>query len=220
FASVYDVFERNAETLDSGASGVETSKTLMRQMINSMAAKMEIGSPMASMYLLGNPDHYKSHQYVNFSWRPFAVFVKRHWDIQHGLEVSDDLDDYVTLQNREGEFVPSSPVDDYRYRPLAYESCTLYQWIQASEKRPRTRTELPSDWDTDDEDAVVVKKMKKTKKQYKNIQHDFLPAHKAAHRSHTVHCDFRKLKFMIPNFLGGALPRADKGDREFYCLTM
>ncbi|KAJ7843726.1 hypothetical protein B0H13DRAFT_2410209, partial [Mycena leptocephala] len=24
----------------------------------------------------------------------------------------------------------------------------------------------------------------------------------------------------IPNFMGGAVPRADKGDREYYCLTM
>ncbi|KAJ7662402.1 hypothetical protein B0H17DRAFT_953088, partial [Mycena rosella] len=27
-------------------------------------AKMEIGSPMAAMYLLGQPDHYASHPYV------------------------------------------------------------------------------------------------------------------------------------------------------------
>ena len=28
--------------------------------------RLEIGSPMASMYLLGNPDHYISHEFVNF----------------------------------------------------------------------------------------------------------------------------------------------------------
>jgi hypothetical protein len=75
FASVFDVFERNAENLKCGANGVETSRTLMRQMINSMSTKMEIGSPMAAMYLLGNPDHYPGHQYVNFVWRSYVVLL-------------------------------------------------------------------------------------------------------------------------------------------------
>ncbi|KAF8184514.1 hypothetical protein K438DRAFT_1598224 [Mycena galopus ATCC 62051] len=219
----------------------------MRQMINSMATKMEIGSPMASMYILGNPDHYKSHEYVNFS------------------------------KQEDGTFIASSLVDDYRFRPLAYESLTLYEWIQSSEKKVRTRAEKnkfyereelirklnsiqtdcgtsdddgdydgvsegdddsfienntssdeegsvnndsDSDWCTDDDDADVVAKMKEKEKSYEKAQHDFLPAHKAAYQSHTVHCDVKKFDTMIPNFLGGALPRSDKGDREFYCMTM
>jgi hypothetical protein len=38
--------------------------------------------------------------------------------------------------------------------------------------------------------------------------------------THAVHCDFQKLDKIIPNFMGGAIPRADKGDREYYCMTM
>lgn len=55
FASVFDVFDRNSERLMFTGEGTEdTPRTLMRQMINSMSTKMEIGSPMASMYLLGS----------------------------------------------------------------------------------------------------------------------------------------------------------------------
>jgi hypothetical protein len=79
FASVFDVFNRNSESLATGADGTETARTLMRQMINSMSTKMEIGSPMASMYILGNPDHYCSHKYVNFPWRSYVTFVKNYW---------------------------------------------------------------------------------------------------------------------------------------------
>ncbi|KAH6902964.1 hypothetical protein BKA70DRAFT_1026192, partial [Coprinopsis sp. MPI-PUGE-AT-0042] len=40
---------------------------------NALTSKMEIGSPLASMYLLGNPDHYTSHEFVPFYWRKYIV---------------------------------------------------------------------------------------------------------------------------------------------------
>ncbi|KAJ7864128.1 hypothetical protein B0H14DRAFT_2285087, partial [Mycena olivaceomarginata] len=46
---------------------------------NSMTAKMEIGSPMASMYLLGFPDKYASHKYVNFAWPAYVQFIRAFW---------------------------------------------------------------------------------------------------------------------------------------------
>ncbi|KAJ7939545.1 hypothetical protein B0H13DRAFT_1548649, partial [Mycena leptocephala] len=48
------------------------ARHMMRKMVNSMSAEMEIGSPMASMYLLGNPDHHASHNYVPFAWRQYV----------------------------------------------------------------------------------------------------------------------------------------------------
>ncbi|KAJ6585466.1 hypothetical protein B0H19DRAFT_925087 [Mycena capillaripes] len=59
----------------SGGTPKDNARHLMRKMVNSMSAKMEIGSPMASLYLLGNPDHYTSHKYVPFAWRPYVQFV-------------------------------------------------------------------------------------------------------------------------------------------------
>ncbi|KAJ7315247.1 hypothetical protein DFH08DRAFT_652716, partial [Mycena albidolilacea] len=38
--------------------------------------------------------------------------------------------------------------------------------------------------------------------------------------SHYVRCERRHLDTMVPNFTGGALPRMDQGDREYYCCTM
>ncbi|KAF8139529.1 hypothetical protein K438DRAFT_2117524 [Mycena galopus ATCC 62051] len=146
----------------------------MRQMINSMATKMEIGSPMASMYVLGNPDHYKSHQYGNFAWRPFTVFVKR-------------------------------------FRPTVYSTLTLFEWVQSAEKKAHSHKSKK----VFDPDNDIVQKMTKKAKHYKCTQHDFLPVHTAAYKSHTVHCDFRNFDIVVPNFLNDTLPRADKGDREF-----
>ena len=44
----------------------------MTKMVNALTARMEIGSPMASLYLLGNPDHYTSHKFTLFYWKNFV----------------------------------------------------------------------------------------------------------------------------------------------------
>ncbi|KAJ7914030.1 hypothetical protein B0H13DRAFT_1519483, partial [Mycena leptocephala] len=288
FASVFDVFNRNSESLATGADGIETARTLMRQMINSMSTKMEIGSPMASMYILGNPDHYCSHKYVNFPWRSYVTFVKNHWyKTELSTEESEDTaDDLLTIRKQNGSYVAFSVVDDYRFRPLAYENVSLYEWVQCSEKKVRSRRErqefeeqleitrtlngskkdepgqdddilsldgefgpegdaeneledfieddMDSDddpdqdsdasddgnWNSDDEDAVIVEKEESKSKSHRITWHPFMPEHTAAFETHTVRCDFRKIDKIIPNFIGGAIPRADKGDREYYCMSI
>ncbi|KAJ7168100.1 hypothetical protein C8R43DRAFT_856970, partial [Mycena crocata] len=67
---------------------------------------------------------------------------------------------------------------------------------------------------------TVVNKEKKKREACRITRHAFLSDHKAIYHSHAVHCDFSKLTTHIPNFLGGALPRADKGDRDYYCMSM
>ena len=39
---------------------------------------MEIGSPMAKMYPLQNPDHYVSHQFIPFWWKSFVNDVRNY----------------------------------------------------------------------------------------------------------------------------------------------
>ncbi|KIL56680.1 hypothetical protein M378DRAFT_88975 [Amanita muscaria Koide BX008] len=48
-------------------------------MINALTAKM--GSPMASSYLLGNPDHYTGHQCVNVFWKNYVRVARSAWEI-------------------------------------------------------------------------------------------------------------------------------------------
>jgi len=38
--------------------------------------------------------------------------------------------------------------------------------------------------------------------------------------THVVKCNFDQLKTVVPNIVGGALPRRDAGNREYYCCTM
>ncbi|KAJ7710363.1 hypothetical protein B0H17DRAFT_900512, partial [Mycena rosella] len=47
----------------------------------------------------------------------------------------------------------------------------------------------------------------------------FSPGHEQL-RTHGVYCDFSRLSHVIPNFMGGAIPRSDRGDREYYCMSI
>ncbi|KAJ7083511.1 hypothetical protein C8R43DRAFT_909514, partial [Mycena crocata] len=49
--------------------------------------------------------------------------------------------------------------------------------------------------------------------------HAFAPEH-PLYRTHYLRCDRRELELTVPNFVGGAFPRMDQGDREYYCCTM
>ncbi|KAF8225924.1 hypothetical protein L208DRAFT_1304488 [Tricholoma matsutake] len=69
FDTIRCVFDQNFELITDSTDRNSTSRSLMTKIVNALTAKMEIGSPMACMYLLGNPDHYTSHKFVNFYWR-------------------------------------------------------------------------------------------------------------------------------------------------------
>jgi len=266
FDTIRQIFEKN-ETLLAAKDNIQSSaRSLVTKMVNALTAKLEIGSPMASMYLLGNPDHYTSHNFVNFYWKSFVrearcVFLTP-------LEEIDDMPEKVILNKSKGKFVALSKVHDYIYRPSVFTSINLYDWIQcANKKRKSSRgrrknvaeddmteyvdeyidnsdsedeldiignkfvgggidvrmDESESDWipsdqalaDSDDELNIV-----------ENVQyneddthfHSFLPDHPQYH-THEIQCKSLS-EFIVPNFIGGTLPRCDQGDHEYYCSTM
>ena len=48
--------------------------------------------------------------------------------------------------------------------------------------------------------------------------HHFLKEHSLHHSHHVTLLD--DVQEWVPNFVGGAIPRSDCGDREYYCSTM
>ncbi|KAJ7707221.1 hypothetical protein B0H16DRAFT_1481616 [Mycena metata] len=235
---------------------------------------MEIGSPMASMYLLGNPDHYASHTFANFPWRVYVNFVRKFWSDASDVpsEFREDIpEDSIALQNNIGQIVGASVVDNYCFRPLIYENLNLYEWIQCHQKKQLNNSErlalleeranreeymkdfTPSDirsetddeslssfleedidlpdsdtesiesnettWSVSDPDEIIVEKHLRHEKLVTIIKHLCIGKH-TQRDTHGVYCDFTRLQNVIPNFIGGAIPRSDKGDREFYCTTI
>ena len=72
FATAYNVFDRNANLDPDDNACTDDARNLILKIVNALSSKMEIGSPMASMYLLQNPDHYASHKFIPFWWKSFV----------------------------------------------------------------------------------------------------------------------------------------------------
>src|SRR6202035_2632454 len=102
FDTIRSVFDRNSETIGSSMKRKDKARRLMTQIVNTLTAKLEIGGPMASLYLLGNPDHYTSHTFVPFYWKNYVREVLKSWIPDNDQKLNIDLDKLV-LQNKNGK---------------------------------------------------------------------------------------------------------------------
>ncbi|KAI4294442.1 hypothetical protein K525DRAFT_153172, partial [Schizophyllum commune Loenen D] len=241
------VFERNAPTFEGSKKDGASARKLMMQMVNALAPRMEIGSPMAASYILGMPDHYKSHEYVVFWWKSYVNRVLD--DCPDGTRPGL-FEERLVLKREQGQVIGTSIVDDYVHRPRKYEKYSLFEWVQCAKKMKRTPNQLkkfledneeeltPLDDDVPAEgDANTPESLDDLERRPKAVDlmdgsqkspmavnrsppyQPFVETH-PQHTSHHVWCDPSKRDYIVPNFVGGALPRNDQGDREYYCATM
>ena len=294
-------------------SRTDDARKLILKVVNALSSKMEIGSPMASMYLLQSPDHYTSHKFIPFWWKSFVTDVTKSetlkgstaqnhntdikmeellqereeisplfsngikdeivmgtngvnvtasqcdidtshlndipmdidgeerfvgggpasirtdtdantkrihsnrgddnqfdnqeqdqernreddkkGDEEEGGDEGDEIEEKLLISQDDGDYVASSKVDDYKYRPETYASSSLYDWASLSVK-------------------VRVSQNKKDKTYFR-----FLPVH-GQRNSHMVKLDPSRSETFLLNFIGGPLPQCDQGDFEYYCRTM
>jgi hypothetical protein len=135
FDVICNVFNRNSEMIGGTLKRKERARTLLIQIVNSLTAKMEIGAPMASLYLLGNPDHYTNYEFVVLYWRSYVNEVLKSWKNDDNI----DKEKVVIKKNAEGDYVAYSPLDDYRFRPSKFSETTLYEWTQIYKKSKRSK---------------------------------------------------------------------------------
>jgi len=146
-------------------------------------------------------------------------------------------DKVILMKNVDGEFIWLSIVDDYKYRPYELTGKFLYEWLQIYERLKPTNTEQkkfqsqkhedvksPTVFQSDEEidtdfesDSDYLQSDQASEKDGIQGKYPFLWNH-PLYDTHQV--SISKLKNMIPNFVGGSLPRCDRGDREYYCATM
>ena len=148
FDTIRQIFERNETLLTMKEDMQNGARSLVTKMVNALTAKLEIGSPMASMYLLGNPDHYTSHKFVNFYWRSFVREASSVFSTP--LEEIDNTIEKVVLNKSKGRFVALSNVHDYIYRPSTFSSVNLYDWIRCANKKHKPTKQRKEDIIEDD----------------------------------------------------------------------
>src|SRR5258705_2672554 len=233
FDTIRSVFEKNSEMLGGTQKRKDKARSLVMKIVNALTTKLEIGGPMASLYLLGNPDHYTNRDFVVFYWKGYVAEVLKAWK-QDGDVQSDKV---ILLKNVDGEYIGLSTVDDYKYRPYELNNKSLYDWIRISTRLKRTRAEqkrfqsvkygdvkllvaFDIDKGVDTEFEIDSKQSYSDQYPDKDELHGtyaFLQNH-PLYETHQVRIS--ESKNLIPNFAGGSLPRCDRGDREYYCTTM
>ena len=125
FDSIRSVFQKNGEMIGGSLPTKEKARRFMTKVANLLSAKAEMGAPMISMYLLGNPDHYTDHTFIPFYWQPYIQEAQ----CDFGSE-SPAGPQKVAIIKKRGRIVGLSPVHDYIHRPQeAYNIC-LYDWIR------------------------------------------------------------------------------------------
>jgi len=205
----------------------DTARSLLTKIVNALTAKLKIGGLMASLYLLGNPDHYTNQNFVVFYWKSYVTEVSKAWKQDSDVQ----SDKVILLKTIDGKYIGLSTVDDYMYRPYELSEKSLYEWIQISTRIKRTKAEqkkfqsqkhedvkLPAvfqsdeevdtDFESDSDDSESDQASEKEKVQGK---YAFLQNH-PLYETHQV--IISKSKNLVPNFAGGSLPRSDTGDRE------
>jgi Helitron helicase-like domain at N-terminus/PIF1-like helicase len=159
FDTVRSMFQKNAELIAGDETRKEKARKLMTKIVNSLAGKMEWGSPIGCMYLLGNPDHYTNYMFTPFYWKSFVQEARKAWEPQNiptekipqcnlspaGPDpltkpinaVDDQHREKVTIFKRNGRVIGLSPVHDYICRPLEFETTCLYDWISRYRREKR-----------------------------------------------------------------------------------
>ena len=97
---------------------------------------------------------------------------------------------------------------------------SLYDWIRLShvEKRPKKDEQNSFDDDINGADSDDENNIGSEHENDKVTFHHFLKDHPLYHSHHVTLLDNKQE--WVPNFVGGAIPRSDHGDREYYCSTM
>ena len=147
FDAIMSVFQKDNTANDLNSNHNKKGHKLLVQIVNSLSANMEMGGPMASLYLLGHDDHYTSHVFRPFYWLPYVNKIKSDWqytDIDH-----ENIEEKWMVYVIENDIVGLSPVLDYIYHPVECKNICLYDWIRTAVKKKRNNKRSSVEYNDD-----------------------------------------------------------------------
>lgn len=227
FEVVRAVLDRNTEMLnEAGSDRDRVARSIIVKIVNALSAASEIGGPAVCAYLLGQPDHYTSEKFRVFYWYAY---------IQHFVNSSTPLansaldhpDDRVMLGLTTDGVVVMNKVNDYVFRPASFAGYSLYDFMRVTDVRKlnerdrfvRVVSAHSSDPESEDfSDSAEDDAPHSSSAGPPARAHRFLTGH-PLRKTHGVFLRDESAAYVL-NFVGRALPRPDKGDREEYCATM
>ncbi|TFK61191.1 hypothetical protein BDN72DRAFT_726664, partial [Pluteus cervinus] len=222
FEIIRSVFQQNITVINGDMKRKDKARKLMTRIVNLLSAKMEMGSPMICMYLLGNPDHYTNAKFTPFYWRIYVNEAKKSFHTE-GDNTDDKFDKFALFKNG-SSVVGISVVYDYVYRPRELEDISLYDFI-ASCKREGVSRNKNAVLDYAEASTLNESDMKPLSSHFKQTWQDldpglypFLSEHPLSNKS-ALRMSSKK-QYNIPNFIGGMLPQNVENNESEYHLTM
>ncbi|KDQ50648.1 hypothetical protein JAAARDRAFT_141596 [Jaapia argillacea MUCL 33604] len=125
---------------------------------------MEIGALMAALFLMGKKDHYTNCKFKTFYWKSFlkeALKDYHYMSTSSGENNDEDMPsalekERIVIQRSNEEYIGISLVMDYIFRPLIYEACSLYDWMQFYQKEKIPNNPQNRDEEDDDNDIKIM----------------------------------------------------------------
>jgi hypothetical protein len=226
FRAMRAVIDKNTALLaeDSMASRKERARSLMTKMVNAFSSKQELGGPQICMYLLGNPDFYTRALFNPCYWRSYVNEASKgnySTESEDSAMEAETMAENLVLSRSKDEIVGLSKVADYTHRPERLKDFSLYEFLHCIKKRKIRKRKAPVYKDQEDSDESVHDCNEGDEPcESENVKSSMtlLDGHpqSGTHELYLVKPSHR----MVPNFIGGELPRKDKGDYEYYCTTM
>ncbi|KAI0083674.1 hypothetical protein BDY19DRAFT_863793, partial [Irpex rosettiformis] len=237
FDAVKTIFTRQAES--SSMAEVDQTKNarlVITKIVNALTAQSEIGAPMAAMYLLDHSDHYTDHKFERFYWKHYINEVRDAYvtslspvhDYMYRPEKYKDicLYDWIRLarkskQNKRQKKNKEIPENEWLVNTLI---CDSDNQLSDNESVLDSDSENNDDLEYNDllDDSVDKYPSKLNNGDGNSNEYHkfgfFLDDHPQC-ETHRVRVVEEK-DARVPDFIGGILPRKDKGNREEYCLTM
>ena len=107
---------------------------------------MEIGSPMASMYILDFPDHYTNFKFINMYWKIYIHAIDCELQVLGDNSLLRDPevipDEKVMVQNQYDKIVPVSKLDDYCHRGQELQDFSVYDFVLRTVKKKLKKNEV------------------------------------------------------------------------------
>lgn len=245
FSSIYDVFERNPDILAESKTESDAARRLILKMANSLTSKVEVGGPMAAMYLLGHPDHYSSHTFAPLYWKQYVTYVLSVWSKMQDLFGDDDggqphaHEPAATTTLNLDESCHDTASDPDRTLPACSMSSDMDPVDSDVSEEDNVRVtrsygRLMSRSHVDDyrlrpaelESVCLyewiqcsIRKPLTTRKKIPAGHLSYLPTHPLV-ETHSIVWDINRTSTVVPNILGPFMPRPDEDDRDFYAATM
>ena len=204
FEAIRTVLQKNIQIIGSSLPHCEKAQLMMR-LVNNIGTKMELASPMISMYLLGNPDHYTSHQFTPFYWMQFIQEVMSTWVPNNNIP-SDEQPSRMVIMKKNNWVIGLSPVYDYMFCLTALDDMDLFTWISCcTQIKKKSRS-------ADQKNVADVDNISDLEEENDQIRLDKSKSNMLTFTSKYSLCTSHMTRCIalenakVPNFLGPGLP--------------